>query len=162
MSWYPAENSISAPQSAHFRSVDLKFSAVLICMLSPCLFNFYAEYIMWNACQAGWVTSRNQGCWEEYQQTQICRWHHSNGRKQRGTKSLLSRLKEENEKAGLKLNIKKTKIMAPSPITPFQIKGKKWKQWQIFSSWAPKSLWMVTAAMKLEDACFLEGRLWQI
>ena len=49
MSWYPAENSIPAPQSAHFRSVDLKFSAVLICMLSPCLFNFYAEYIMWNA-----------------------------------------------------------------------------------------------------------------
>ena len=65
--------------------------------------------------------------------------------------SLLRRVKEKNEKVGLKLNIKKTKIMAPSPITPFQIKGKKWKQWQIFSSWAPKSLWMVTAAMKLED-----------
>ena len=47
-------------------------------------------------------------------------------------KSLLMKVKEESEKAGLKLNIKKTKIMAPSPITPFQIKGKKWKQWQIF------------------------------
>ena len=49
--------------------------------------------------------------------------------------------------------------MASSPITLWQIwKGKKWKQWQIFSSWAPKSLWMVTSATKLEDACFLEGR----
>ena len=75
-------------------------------------------------------------------------------------KSLLMRIKEESQKAGLKLNIQKTKIMASSPITSWQIEGKKWKQWQIFFSWAPESLWMVTAAMKLKDAYSLEGKLW--
>jgi len=74
----------------------------------------------------------------------------SNGRKQRGTKLPLEE-KEESEKSGLKLNIQKTKIMASSPITSWQIDGEKWKQWQIFSSWAPESLQMATAAMKLED-----------
>ena len=76
-------------------------------------------------------------------------------------KSLLMKVKEESEKVGLKLNIQKTKIMASGPITSWQIDGGKWKQWQIFSSWAPKSLQMVNAAMKLEDTCFLEGKLWQ-
>ena len=59
------------------------------------------------------------------------------------------RVKEESEKAGLKLNIQKTKIMASSPITSWQME-KKWKQWQILFSWAPKSLWTVTAAVKLK------------
>ena len=76
-------------------------------------------------------------------------------------KSLLMRVKKESEKAGLKLNIKKSKIMATRPITYMQIEGKRWKQWQISSSWALKSLWMVTAAMKLEDNCILAGKLWQ-
>ena len=58
-------------------------------------------------------------------------------------------MNEESEKADLKLNIQKTKIMAPGPITPWQIDGEKWKQWQVLLSWAPKSLWTVTAAMKL-------------
>ena len=62
-------------------------------------------------------------------------------------KSLSMKVKEESEKAGLKLNIQKTKIMASSSIISWQI-GKKWKQWQILFSWAPKSLQMVTAAMK--------------
>ena len=67
------------------------------------------------------------------------------------------KVKEESKKAGLKLNIQKAKIMAFSPITSWQIDGgKKWKQWQTLFSWAPKSLQMVTAAMKLKDACFLE------
>ena len=66
------------------------------------------------------------------------------------------KVKEESEKTGLKLNIQKTKIMAFDLITLQQIDGKKWKQWQILFSWAPKSLQMVTAAMKLEDACSLE------
>ena len=66
-------------------------------------------------------------------------------------KSLLMKMKEESEKAGLKLNIQKTKIMTSSPITSWQIDGeKKCKQWQTLSSWAPKSLQMVTAAMKLK------------
>ena len=62
----------------------------------------------------------------------------------------------------LKPNIQKTKIMASGPIASWKIEGKKWKQWQIFFSWAPKSLQMVTAAMKLKDACSLEEKLWQI
>ena len=63
-------------------------------------------------------------------------------------KSLLMRVKEENEKTGLKFNIQKTKIMISSPTLQGRQKGKKWKQWQILYSLAPKSLWMVTAAMK--------------
>ena len=56
-----------------------------------------------------------------YQQPQICRWHHPDGRKQRRTKDLLMKVKEESKKVGLKLNIQKTKIMASSPITSWQI-----------------------------------------
>ena len=74
-------------------------------------------------------------------------------------KSLLMKVKEESENAGLKLNIQKTKIMASSPIISWQME-KQWKQWQTLFSWAPKSLWMVTAAMKLKDACSLEEKLW--
>ena len=74
-------------------------------------------------------------------------------------KSLLMKIKEESEKAGLKFNIQKTKIMASSPITSWQIGGETMET-DILFSWAPKSLQMVTAAMKLKDACFLEERLW--
>ena len=63
-------------------------------------------------------------------------------------KSLLMRVKEESEKAHLKFNIQKIKIMASSPITSWKIDGEKWKQWQILVSWAPKSLWMMTTAIK--------------
>ena len=69
------------------------------------------------------------------------------------------REKKESEKAGLKLNIQKTKIMASSSITSWQIAGEKVETAQILFSWAPKSLQMVTAAMKLKDACSLEGKL---
>ena len=75
-------------------------------------------------------------------------------------KSLLMKVKEDSEEAGLKLNIQKTN-MAFGLITSWQIDGgEKWKQWQILLSWAPKSLWTVTAAMKLKDACSLEEKLW--
>ena len=70
-------------------------------------------------------------------------------------KSLLMKVKVESEKVGLKLNIQKTKIMASGPITSLQIDGEQCKQWQTLFSWAPKSLQMVTAAMKLKDACSL-------
>ena len=69
------------------------------------------------------------------------------------------KVKEESEKASLKLNMQKTKIMASGPLTPQQTEGEKWKQWQIFYSWAPKSLWTVTTAMEFKDACSLEGNL---
>ena len=73
--------------------------------------------------------------------------------------SLLMKVKEESEKADLKLNFQKTKIMVSGPITSWQIDEGKWKQGQILFSWAPKSLWMVTAAMKLKDACSLVKEL---
>ena len=72
-------------------------------------------------------------------------------------KNVLIKVKEESEKAGLKLNIQNIKIMAFGSITSWQIEG---NQWQIFFSWAPKSLWMVTAAMKVKDTYFLEGKLY--
>ena len=76
--------------------------------------------------------------------------------------SLLMKGKGKSEKVGLKLNIQKLKIMASSPITSWQNDGKQWKQWQILFSWAPKSLQMVTAAMKLKDAYTLGEKLWPI
>ena len=74
-------------------------------------------------------------------------------------KSLLRKVKEESEKVGLKLNIQKMKIVASGPITSWEIDGKQWKQCQTLFFWAPKSLQMVIAAMKLKDAYSLEGKL---
>ena len=73
-------------------------------------------------------------------------------------KSLLMKVKEESEKVVLKLNIEKTKIMASSPITSRQIDGEAMETVSLFS-WAPKSLQMVIAAMKLNDTCSLEEKL---
>ena len=71
-------------------------------------------------------------------------------------------MKEESEKAGLNLSIKKMKIMASGPIISWQIDGEQWKQWLTLfvGGGTPKSLQMVTAAMKLKDACSLEEKLW--
>ena len=75
-------------------------------------------------------------------------------------KNLLMKVKEESEKVGLKLNIQKTKIMASSPITSWQIDGETVETLKDFILGAPKSLQMVTAAMKLNDTCSLEENLW--
>ena len=80
------------------------------------------------------------------------------GESEEKPKSLL-RVKEESEKVGLKLNIQKTKIMASGPITSWHKMGKQWKQCETLFFWAPKSLQMVTAAMKLKDAYSLDGSL---
>ena len=74
-------------------------------------------------------------------------------------KSLLMKVKEESEKADLKLNIQKTEIMASVSITSWQIDGEQWKQCQTLFSWSPKSLQMVIAAMKLKDAFSLKEML---
>ena len=74
-------------------------------------------------------------------------------------KSLLMKVKEESEKVGLKLNIQKTKIMAFSPITSWEIDGERVETVSDFIFWAPKSLQMVTAVMKLKDAYSLEAKL---
>ena len=71
----------------------------------------------------------------------------------------LLKVKEESEKVGLKLNIQKAKIMAPGPITSWEIDGETVETVSDFIFWAPKSLQMVTAAMKLKDAYSLEGKL---
>ena len=132
-------------------------------MLSSCLFNSQAEYIMQNArlseSQAGIkMARRNVNNIRYADDTTLM------AESVKELRSLLMRVQEESEKAGLKLNIKKKKkIMASSPITSWQIEGKKWKQWQIFfgGEGAPKSLQMVTAAIKLKNLCSLEGKLWQ-
>ena len=128
------------------------------CILSTCLFNLYAEYIM-----------RNAGLEETQTGIKIAGRNINNLRYADDTtpmaeseeelKSLLKKVKVETEKVGLKLNIQKTKIMASSPTTSWEILGKQWKQCQTLFFWAPKSLWMVTAAMKLKDAYSLEGKL---
>ena len=74
-------------------------------------------------------------------------------------KSLLMKVKQESEKAGLKLNIQKTKIMASSPITSWQIDRETMETVTDFIFWAPKPLQMVIAAMKLKDACSLKENL---
>ena len=136
------------------------------CILSPCLFNLHAEYIMWNAglddSQAGIkITRRNINNLRYADDTTL------RAESEEELKSLLMKVKEKSEKYGLKLNIQKMKIMASGPINSWQIDGGKWKQWQIFFSflffffWPPKSLWMVTASMKLKESCSQEERLWQ-
>ena len=74
-------------------------------------------------------------------------------------KSLLMNMKEESEKVGLKLNIQKTKTMASGPMTSWEIDGETVETVSDFMFWAPKSLQMVTAAMKLKDTYSLEGKL---
>ena len=128
------------------------------CILSPCLFNLYAEYIM-----------RNAGMDEAQDGIKISRRNINNLRYADDTtlmaeseelKSLLTKVKEESEKVDLKLNIQKTMILASSPITSWQIDGEKqWKQFLNLFFWAPKSLQMAIAAMKLKDAYFWEGKL---
>ena len=74
-------------------------------------------------------------------------------------KSFLMKVKEKGEKICLKLNIQKTKVMASGPISLWQIDGKQWKQCQTLLFWAPKSLQIVIATMKLKDAYSLKGKL---
>ena len=130
------------------------------CILSPYLFNLNAEYIIKNTeldeAQARIKTAgRNINNLRYVGDTTIM------AESKEELKSFLMRVKEESEKTGLKLNIQKTKIMVSGPVTSWQIEGEKWKQWQILFSWAPKSLWMVAAAIKLKGTCSLEEKLWQ-
>ena len=99
-----------------------EYIRAVYCLFNNKQFNLYAEYIMRNAwleeAQAG-----TQDCWEKYQYPQICRWHHPYGRKQRTKEPLDESEGGEFLKVGLKLNIRKMKIMASSPITSWQIDG---------------------------------------
>ena len=90
-------------------------------------------------------------------------WRNINNLRYADDTTLMAESEEELKsllvKVGLKLNIQKTKIMASGPITSWQIDGKHWKEWLTLFFWAPKSLQMVIAAMKLKDAYSLEGKL---
>ena len=127
------------------------------CILSPCLFNLYAVYIMQNAgleeAQAEIKIAERNINIPRYADTTLM------AESEEELKSLLMKVKEESKKAGLKLSIQKTEIMASVPITSWQIDGKTMRIVRDFISWAPKSLQMVTAAMKLKDACSLEETL---
>ena len=130
-------------------------------MLSPCLFALYAEYIM-----------RNAGLDEAQAGIKIARININNLRyaddislmeeSLEDLKSLSMKVKEESEKAGLKLSIQKTKVMAFGPITSQQIDGEKnWNSDRLYFLELQKSLWMVMTAMKLKDTCSLEEKLWK-
>ena len=128
------------------------------CMLSPCLFNFYAEYIMRNArleeAQAGIkIAGRNINSLRYADDTTVMAGNEEE------LKGFLMKVKEESEKVGLKLNIQRTKIMASGPITSWEIDGETVEQCQTLFLGAPKSLQMVTVAMKLKDTYSLEGKL---
>ena len=134
------------------------FDSKVQCILSPCLFNFYADYIMRNAgleeAQAGIkIAGRNINNLRYADDTTLM------AESEEELKSLLMKVKEESEKVGLKLNIQKTKIMASGPITSWQIDGETVKTVSDFILGAPKSLQMVTTAMKFKDAYSLEGKL---
>ena len=107
-------------------------------------------------CWAGRSTSWNQYCWEKYQYADDTTLM---AESEEELKSLLMKVKEESEKVSLKLNIQKTKIMASGPITSWQIDGETVETVADFFFWTPKSLQMVTAAMKLKDTYSLEGKL---
>ena len=129
-----------------------------VCILSPCLFNLYAEYIIQNAgmddSQTGIkIAGRNVNNLRYADDTTLM------AESEEKLKILLMKVKEESEQAGLKLNIQKTKPLASGPITSWQINGEKWKQCQISFSWSPESMGTVTAAMKLNDVCSLEENL---
>ena len=128
------------------------------CILSPCLFNLYAEYIMRNAgldeAQAGIKISGGNINNLQYADDSTLM-----AESEEELKSHLMKVKEESEKAGLKLSIQKTKIMACSPITSWQIDGETMETVIDFIFGAPKSLQMVTAAIKLKDACSLKEKL---
>ena len=128
------------------------------CILSSCLFNLYAEYIMRNAgleeTQAGnKIAGRNINNLRYADDTTLM------AESEEELKSLLMKVKVENEKVGLKVNIQKTKIMASSPTMSWEIDGKTVETVSDFIFWTPKSVQMVTAAMKLKDAYSLEEKL---
>ena len=126
-------------------------------ILSPCLFNFYAESFMRNTgleeIQAGIkIAGRNINNLRHADDTTLM------AESEEELKNFLMKVKD-NEKVGLKLNIQKTKIMASGPITSQQIDGETVETVSDFLLGAPKSVEMMTAAMKLKDACFLEEKL---
>ena len=133
------------------------------CILSPCLFNSYVEYIMWKArldeSQSGIkITGRNINslrCADDIDDTTPM------AESEEELKSLLMRVKEESEKAGLKLNIQKMKILASSPITSWQIDGEKVETVIDFIFLGSKITVDGDYSHEIKGHLLLEGKLWQ-
>ena len=130
------------------------------CILWPCLFNLFADYIVWNVsldeAQAGIKTAgRNINNLRYADDTTLM------AESKEELKSLLMKMKEESEKAGLKLHIPKTKIMSSDPITSWQIDGETMETVTDFIFLGSKITVTVTAVMKLKDTCSLEEKLRQ-
>ena len=113
------------------------------CILSPCLFNLYGIKIAGRNINNLRYADDNTPMAES----------------EKELKSLLMKVKQESKKVGLKLNVQKTKIMESGPITSWQIDASAWKQWKTLF-FGLQNLQMVTATMKLKDACSLEVKLW--
>ena len=127
-------------------------------ILSPSLFSLYAEYIMRNT----WLDEPQAGI--KISRRNINNLRYADGitlvaESEEELKSILMKVREESENVGVRLNILKSKIMASGPITSWQIDGETVEIVTNFIFWAPKPLQMVTAAMKLKDACSLEEKL---
>ena len=126
--------------------------------MSPCLFNLYAEYITRKTglCEAPTgikIASRNINNVRYADDTTLM------AESEEELKSLLMKVKEESEKVGLKFDVQKTKITESDPITSWEIDGEIVETVQTLFFWAPKSLQMVSASIKLKDAYSLEGKL---
>ena len=145
------------PYTKQLTDSKLGSEYVKLTILSPRLFNLHAEYIMQNVgldeSQAGInIAGRNNNLTDADDTTIMAE-------REEELKSLLMKVKEESEKIGLKLNIQKTKVMASGPITSWQVDGDTMETVRDSILGAPKSLQMVTAAMKLKDTCSFEGKL---
>jgi len=129
------------------------------CILSSCLFDLYAEYILWNTrldeAHSGIdIAGRNTNNLRYADDTTLM------AESKKELKSLLMKVKEKSEKADLKLNIPKTKIMASDTITLWQVDGETMEIVTDFTFLGSKITEMVNAALKLKDSCFLEEKLW--
>ena len=118
---------------------------------------FYLMLINFASLDSNW----NQDCWGNINNLRYADDTTLMAESEEELRSFLMKVKEESEKVGLKLNIQKTKIMASGPIPSWEIDGETVETMSDFIFWgAPKSLQMVTAAMKFKDACCLEEKLW--
>ena len=149
--WHPAVRWVAGHGTTDWFQIGKGISQG--CILLPCLFNVYAKYIMRNTgldeAQAGIkIAGRNINNLRYTDDTTLM------AEREEELKSLLMKVKEESVKANLKLNIQKTKIIASCLITSWQIDGKTVEMVADFILGAQKSLQMVTAAMRLKEACY--------